>query len=825
VLTAADLHQRGLLASNAGRHRRARGLFDAALERCDDDETRARILLSLAHVASELGSRQEGLKLCDEALAVGAVPLDLVGLVQSQRGLLLMRAGDGDEALAAFAEALRLLGSAPQARCRVHLNRGNVHLQRGDALRARRDFERASACAEESGDAVQQARIAHNIGYTHLLTGDLITALRMMDAARPVLVPLSRVSEAVCEQDRAEVLSALGMVSDAEASLQAAARAFGARGLSQQQGEAEFVLAKLLLLDRPADAATVGRRARRRFERRDSVGWALRADAVATAAELASSPTSARVLEHADRLATQLSSAALRTEASTVRLYAARALAGRDRLDDACAQLERAKVSKRSALTVKLLAREVQARVARRKGRRADVVHHLRRGLAELHEWQSSFGSLELQSSLVGHGRGLAVQGLEQAIDDGRPAVVFEWSERARALAGRVPPVRPPADAAAAADLSRLRQLRLTMPPAGADPSSGLQREVSELTDRIRRRAWYDSGSGLVTEPCELDVLVAELQQSDGALVAYLAVNAELHALVVAGGRSSVVRLGPMAAVRTLLDGMQADLDMAASRLPEPLRAAVGASLTRRLDLLSAALVTPIRSSLGEGPVAVVPAGALAAVPWSLLDGLSGRPLTVPRSASSWVSGRATRPVATTAGLVAGPGVARAEEEVRRAAGQWGGSTVLSGSGALAVAVRDLAQTVDVFHVAAHGRHAAENPLFSAVELADGPLFGYDIDRLDAVPGTVVLSACEVGRSSVRWGEETLGMTVAWLHAGARCVIASPASVNDDVACEVLAATHALLAAGVAPSPALASATRGTGSQTPAPFICFGTGW
>jgi tetratricopeptide (TPR) repeat protein len=825
VLTAAELHQQGLLASNAGRHRRARGLFDAALERCDDDETRARILLSLAHVASELGSRQEGLKLCDAALAIGAVPPDLVGLVQSQRGLLLMRAGAGDEALAAFAEALRLLPAAPQARCRVHLNRGNVFLQRGDAVRARRDFERASSCAEESGDEVQQARITHNIGYTHLLTGDLITALRLMDTARPVLVPLSRVSEAVCEQDRAEVLSALAMVSEAEASLQAAARAFGSRGLSQQQGEAEFILAKLLLLDRPADAATVGRRARRRFERRDSVGWALRADSVATAAELASSPRASGALGRADRLATQLRDAGLRTEASTVRLYSARALAERGRVEAACPELERARVSKSSALTVRLLAREVQARVARRKGRRADVVHHLRRGLAELHAWQSSFGSLELQSSLVGHGRGLAVQGLEYAIDDGRPAVVFEWAERARALAGRVPPVRPPEDADAAADLTRLRELRLMIPAAGAELSSGLQREVSELTERVRRRAWYDSGSGLVTEPCELDALVAELQRSEGSLVAYLAVSSELHALVVAAGRSSLVPLGPMATVRTLLDGMQADLDMAASRLPEALQAAVRASLLRRLDLLSSALVAPIRSALGEGPVAVVPAGSLAAVPWPLLDGLAGRPLTVPRSASSWLSARTPRPTATTAGFVAGPGVARAGEEVTRAAGQWGSSTVLSGGGARAVAVRDLAETVDVFHVAAHGRHAAENPLFSAVEIADGPLFGYDIDRLTAVPETVVLSACEVGRSSVRWGEETLGMTVAWLHAGARCVIASPASVNDDVACEVLAGTHALLAAGEAPSRALASATREVGSPTPAPFICFGSGW
>ena len=53
--------------------------------------------------------------------------------------------------------------------------------------------------------------------------------------------------------------------------------------------------------------------------------------------------------------------------------------------------------------------------------------------------------------------------------------------------------------------------------------------------------------------------------------------------------------------------------------------------------------------------------------------------------------------------------------------------------------------------------------------------------QLEEVPDVVLLSACEVGRSSVRWGEELIGMTAAWLHAGVRCVIASPAAVNSDV--------------------------------------------
>lgn len=89
----------------------------------------------------------------------------------------------------------------------------------------------------------------------------------------------------------------------------------------------------------------------------------------------------------------------------------------------------------------------------------------------------------------------------------------------------------------------------------------------------------------------------------------------------------------------------------------------------------------------------------------------------------------------------------------------------------------------------------------------------------------MILSACELGRSSVRWGAETIGMSVAWLHAGARCVVASPASVADDLACEVLTATHVRLSQGAPTAQALADAVRSVDDHGLSPFLCFGAGW
>ena len=134
--------------------------------------------------------------------------------------------------------------------------------------------------------------------------------------------------------------------------------------------------------------------------------------------------------------------------------------------------------------------------------------------------------------------------------------------------------------------------------------------------------------------------------------------------------------------------------------------------------------------------------------------------------------------------------MAQAEAEISAAAAAWPGAGVLRGPEATAEAVSGLAGSVDVLHVSAHGRHSSENPLFSGFELADGPWFGYDIDQLDEVPDVVLLSACEVGRSTLRGGEELIGMTAAWLHAGSRCVIASAAAINDAVAHDVLVAVH-----------------------------------
>jgi tetratricopeptide (TPR) repeat protein len=809
VLSAIQLHERALQASHAGRHGSARRLLARASRRGPDSELATRIAVSLAYLDAEHGRLDDGLARCAEALTFEGATPRARGLVFAQRGLLLMRAGDVPAALESFTSAEPLLAGRDSRDdlASLHLNRGNVHLQCGDLDAAGRDFERCIRLSAEG--SLPAARAGHNLGYVHLQQGDLVAALRRMDEARPVLAPVSAVSRAICAQDRAEVLLAAGLVDEAVGALREAVAAFGARGLRQQQGEAELVLARTLSRSgRPTEARAVARRAMRRFERRGATTWALRAELVALNVDHAPPPTAA---SHLCAVSAKLAAAGLRTEALIAEQSAARALVRAGDLG-AARELASRRLPAAAAPVQRIGHSLLKAELAQRGGRPAEARRSLRAGLDALDAWQTTFGSLDLQTALSGHGRALAELGLRLALADGRPAVVLEWVERARALAARVTSVRPPADPAVAEDLAALRSLGEEDPVATA-----------RLQERVRAQAWLGIGAARRSPAAPLHRVQEALAERDGTLVAHLVLDGRVSALVVTSSSATVHPLGSQLAVDLLLRGLQADLDVAASRLPQAMRQVVRNSLDRRLAALSQEVWAGL-PGVSEGPLVLVPSGALASVPWACLPQLSGRPLTVARSATSWLGTRHT-PRPRRVGLVAGPGVARAVEEVHNAGRAWQTARVLTGAAATASQVSRVAAEVDLLHVAAHGRHSADSPLFSGLELVDGTWHGYDIDQLPQVPQLVVLSACELGRSAVRWGAETLGATVAWQHAGAACVIASPTRVGDDVACEVLTATHTALAAGRSPSDALAAARASADTEGVVPFTCFGAGW
>ena len=403
------------------------------------------------------------------------------------------------------------------------------------------------------------------------------------------------------------------------------------------------------------------------------------------------------------------------------------------------------------------------------------------------------------------------------------PATLFEWSERARHLSQQVAPVRPPHDESLAMDLAELRMLRAEL--AGGDWTTDAR--VRALRDRVRERQWAATGSSGTRERLGLAEATA-LLDPDLAILSYVFTGRDLQAVVTTSAGATIVDLS-WGRVQTALDGLRADLDMAALTRGGLMGAVTQRALISRLGVLDAELLDPVRRAAPSASrVAITVPGALGGVPWAMLPGMSGIPFTLATSASRLLGGPSrTTTAPSMIGFAAGPRVARADDEIERAAETWRATgrtpRVLVPSEATVAAVAELAAASDVLHIAAHGRHAVDNPLFSGFELADGVLFGYDVDLIPEVPSTVILSACELGRSSVRWGEEALGMTRVWLHAGADCVIAAPVAVPDDVAAELLSAVHTGLSDGAAPAVALARASTETGLS--APFQCHGNGF
>jgi hypothetical protein len=245
---------------------------------------------------------------------------------------------------------------------------------------------------------------------------------------------------------------------------------------------------------------------------------------------------------------------------------------------------------------------------------------------------------------------------------------------------------------------------------------------------------------------------------------------------------------------------------------------------------LDGLLAAPLHETVGQRPLVLVPTGLLQSMPWSLLPSMAGRPVAVAPSATLWRDVMARAPLPGSVAVVAGPGLPGAEREAVEISRIHGIRPML-GADASVDAVTRVLSRASLLHVAAHGSARADNPLFSSLQLADGPLTVYDLERLDREADTVVLAACESGRDVVLAGDEMIGLGAALLSRGSRNVIASVVPVPDAATRPLMVALHQGLAHGTPVAHALAQAQSGIDQDDPsafaaaAGFVCVGAGF
>jgi tetratricopeptide (TPR) repeat protein len=820
---------------------------------------RGRILLSLAHALAEQGQVGAGLRALAQAESL--LPPTGRGVLYGQRALMLLRTGRDDLALPQFDAAIAALAAGfvpePADLARALLNRAVLHLGTARVGAARADLIRCADVATRHGLATLAAKADHNLAYLDFLAGDLPRALRAYGRLSQRYAELMPTVLPVLAVDRARALLAAGLYGEADAELADAMERFERQRLSQDHAEATLARAEAALLaGEPEAAGRWARQAHRRFERRGNARWAALADLCGLRADfalarprpgsrpaarrLAARSVAARLAARAAALSARLETLGFADDAQLAAALGVRALVRAGRPAAVGPVLRRGQRS-----DVRLQWWLAQAEVAAAAGRPREARRRLREGLDELARRRGRLGCLDLQTSAAVHGREVAEVGLRAALAGGRPAQVYQWSERVRAQA-LLTPVLPPDDPDAATLVGELRQVHFGLREAElAGRATGtLRARRAVLQRRLRELDWGAPGSTATVAsatatsaasasasagpvsvgPVSLAAVRAEL--GSAAMVAYLRDGAGLHAWVMAAGRTRVVGLGAVDVAERAVLRLLADLDAQAGRsMPRRLAEAVEAATARDIEAVQAAILDPLLHIVGDRELVVVPTGALATVPWGMLPSCAGRPVTVAPSATTWVASRrrAARcvPGSEPALLVAGPGTGRGEAEIRAIAALRPESTVLTGGDATPEATLRGLGSVTMAHLSAHGCHEPDNPLFSTVELAGGPLMGYDLQRLSSVPTTVVLSTCDLGLTHVRPGDETLGIATVLLSAGTSTVVASVSRVGDEVAMDVMARYHAAAVAGRSPAVALAEA--GSPGQVSG-FICVGAG-
>jgi hypothetical protein len=760
-----------------------------------------------------------------------------------QHATILERLGRTDEALGGYRRGLTAARRAGdrQTEAKLLCNRSVLHAYRGALGAAQADLRGALAIARGLGQPLLAATVLQNLGWVATRRGDLPAALANFDAAEPVVAEAGA-RHGVLELDRCHALLAAGLGREARASARRAVARLEDNAMAAELAEARLALAEALLADGDPDAALdAAERARAQFEHQRRPGWTALARHVAVHAAFARGERTPALHAGARAAATALAAAGWPGAALDAQVLAARvALALGQEANAAHALQDVARARRGGPVALRVGAWHAEALRRLAQDRRGAALRALRAGLAVLDQHRLSLGATELRAGAAVHGSALAALGLHLALASGRAGAVLEWAERGRAGALWQRPARPPGDAALAADLAELRTVLAAVGEAGkaSGDTAGPLRRQAELEAAIRRRARHAAGEGEgeAYAPPRVERLRAALAQR--TLVEFARDGDALWAVVAtAAARPRLVRLGAPAIVERELSALR----FALRRLARGTGSAASQAVARdnaahAAGALEDCLLAPLGGVVDDRhELVLVPTGELHAVPWAALTSCAGRALSVAPSAALWLRAARRRAApsrgALALALAAGPGLAHAGAEVRALAARHPADAVLLDDDASVDAVAAALETADLAHIASHGTFRADNPLFSALQLADGPLTVYDLERLRSAPRDMVLSACDGGLSAVRPGDELMGFSGALLALGTSALIASVVPVPDEPAHRLMLALHERLTAGDEPAAALAAASTAALDRsapadyaTAAGFVCFGAG-
>jgi hypothetical protein len=777
------------------------------LARASGDRDRAiDVQATLGVTLAMSGRTTAGLDALDAAAAASTG--QLAGRVLMRRGSQLAAMGRREEALADLSRSVKQLRRAGDWvwEARARSCRFGVYATFGQAAHAHRDLVIAERLYDLTGQEFESATTVHNRAEVAIQSGDLPAALSFLDEAESRYAKLGPVpSDLVI--DRCKVLLAAGLAT--EALTQADVGVDRLKGRTSDKAELLFVAARAAqAAGRPADAAVRAHAARGLFRAQHRSWWEARAAFVLVQSRYDAGRRDPRTRAAATRIADRLEELGAE-EAPAAHLLAGRLAGAGGRPADVDRHLKRAaRLRQRGPTYGHAAGWLAEAMRADARGATAAALNACRRGLLAAAEHQQRLGAVELRVHAAAYGTELAAIGQRHALRRNDARMLLRWSERWRAGALAPAAMRPENDRELVADLAALRHVmnRIDAARANDTPTAALEQDRRRLESAIRsrtRRAATSSRpnrSASTREPA--DEVLGRLD--DHLLVELVALDGVLHAVTARRGRVRHHVVGPVpAAVR--------EVELARFMLHRLARGRLPTGALVRIEqagqCMQEALLGPALSEIDGRPVVIAPPGPLHAVPWAMLPSLRGVPWCVAPSAAVWLRARqeAVRRRGRTV-LVVGPGLAGVRGEVKKIADGYRAPVVLEGGQATAARVLAAVDGASTVHIAAHGVFRTDNPLFSSLQLDDGPLTVYDLGRLRRAPQRLILSSCESGVAAPVAGDELLGMISVLVPLGTTSLLASVVPVNDAAAAPLMIDVHAALRSGASLGAALANA-------------------
>jgi CHAT domain-containing protein/predicted negative regulator of RcsB-dependent stress response len=327
---------------------------------------------------------------------------------------------------------------------------------------------------------------------------------------------------------------------------------------------------------------------------------------------------------------------------------------------------------------------------------------------------------------------------------------------------------------------SALQQLRKTLSSA-----------QSEYEDIIRRVKLYNPAYAemVAVQPVNLADLKAGIDEQTAVLIYWISKN-ELIIWVITS--SDIISKS------IPIDEKSVSLMVETAR--QSIRSNSMDKIKSDLSLLYSVLIQPVEEDLAPYPdLVIIPNGALHFLPFQALMNRSGEYLVqkfnliYAPSASVFIvcNNRQVKPGSRFMGMALSdivlenkPGLPGTEDEVRKILPLFPDNISTFGSRSTETFVKNNAAGYNIIHFATHGSFNYEQPLYSHLLFSpssddDGRFNVFEVFELNIDASLVTLSACETGLGNISQGDELVGLSRAFLFAGASSVIVSLWSVAD----------------------------------------------